>query len=293
MKTVILENDKLRVTARELGGDLISVYGKETGCEYLWQGDPTYWAGQAPSMFPICGRLPDGKYTYAGKEYEMILHGFVKVSKLTVEKATDTEAVFLLTDNEETRKSYPFAFAYRIIYTLDENRLTVTYKVENKDEKELIFALGGHPAFNLPLEEGVDANTYYFEFEEGVNPERMGCSERYLFVDHYTPFPLREGKYMAFFHKMFDNDAIFLKNAGDHVTMRSSDSNRAIRVDFADFSHVGFWHKPKSDAPYVCIEPWDSVPALDSDVCDFETKPLMNRLPSGESLSKSFTVTVI
>jgi galactose mutarotase-like enzyme len=293
MKTVTIENEKLKVTARELGGELISIINKENGGEYLWQGDPTYWASHAPSMFPICGRLPDGKYTYGGKEYEMILHGFVKVSTLEIEEASAKRMVFLLTDNEETRKSYPFAFAYRIIYTLDDNRLTVTYRVENKDDKEMIFALGGHPAFNLPLEEGVDANTYYFEFEKGVTPERMLISDRYLFIDKYAPFGLREGQYMAFFHKMFDNDAIFLKNAGTHVTLRSSASDRAIRVDFADFSHVGFWHKPKTEAPYVCIEPWDSVPALEADVCDFETKPLMSRLPVGEIKEKSFTVTVI
>ena len=293
MKTVILENDKLRVTARELGGDLISVYGKETGCEYLWQGNPAYWDGQAPSMFPICGRLKDGKYTYAGKEYELILHGFVKISTLTVEEETPTRAVFLLTDNEATRASYPFAFAYRIIYTLEDNRLTVTYRVENKDDKEMIFALGGHPAFNLPLEKGVDPESYCMEFAEGVTPERMGCTAACLFPNSYTPYALAEGKYINFSHSLFDNDAIFLRNAGNHVTLRSSASDRAVRVDFADFTHVGFWHKPKTDAPFVCIEPWDSVPALDGVPTVLETKPQMNRLAVGGTMEKSFTITLI
>lgn len=291
MNTVI-ENAFLKATIKEAGGELVSLVNKENGGEYLWQGDPTYWACRSPSMFPICGRLPDGKYTYEGKEYEMNLHGFVKISTLTVESATETQAVFLLTDNEETRKSYPFAFAYRIIYTLDENRLTVTYRVENKDDKELIFALGGHPAFNVPLEPGVNANTYYFEYGEDLSPERMMCSDRHLFVD-YAPFKLREKKYLAFAHSMFDNDAIFLKNAGTHVTLCSVESPRAIRVDFDDFTHIGLWHSPKTDAPFVCIEPWDSVPALESETCSLETKPSMNRLASGKSMEKSFTITVI
>ena len=292
MKTVTLENEKLRVTARVLGGDLVSIYGKETDCEYLWQGDPKYWAGQAPSMFPICGRLKDGKYTYAGKEYEMILHGFVKVSTLTVEEESPCRAVFLLTDNEETRASYPFSFVYRIIYTLDDNRLTVTYRVENTDDKELIFALGGHPAFNLPLEKGAADDSYYIEFASGLSPERMNIAPSCLFVDSYSPYSLSDGKYIRFSHSLFDNDAIFLRNAGSHVTLRSSVSERAVRVDFADFTHVGFWHMPKTDAPYVCIEPWDSVPALDDVPTVLETKPQMSRLAAGKTAEKSFTISL-
>ena len=32
---------------------------------------------------------------------------------------------------------------------------------------------------------------------------------------------------------------------------------------FDDFPIFGIWHKPKSEAPYVCLEPWSSLPARD------------------------------
>ena len=68
-----IENDQLRVTVDSLGCEVVSVEGKKDGCEYLWTGDPQFWSGHAPTMFPICGRLNEGKYFYDGKEYEMNL----------------------------------------------------------------------------------------------------------------------------------------------------------------------------------------------------------------------------
>jgi galactose mutarotase-like enzyme len=55
---------------------------------------------------------------------------------------------------------------------------------------------------------------------------------------------------------------------------------------------VGLWHAPKTEAPYMCIEPWTSVPALDNVVDDFETKLEMNRLAPGASYTNSFSITV-
>lgn len=31
------------------------------GVEYLWEGNPEYWSGQAPVLFPICGSIRDDK----------------------------------------------------------------------------------------------------------------------------------------------------------------------------------------------------------------------------------------
>ena len=59
-----IENDYLFVKVSSRGAELTSIKNKDNGVEYLWQGDEKYWAGQAPVMFPICGRLYEGKYTY-------------------------------------------------------------------------------------------------------------------------------------------------------------------------------------------------------------------------------------
>ena len=61
-----IENQKIKVTVSDLGAEMTSLVLKKTNTEYLWQADPEYWAGQAYNLFPICGRLWDGKYTYQG-----------------------------------------------------------------------------------------------------------------------------------------------------------------------------------------------------------------------------------
>ena len=35
---------------------------------------------------------------------------------------------------------------------------------------------------------------------------------------------------------------------------------------------VGVWHKPETDAPYVCIEPWHGIPADEGKTDDFASK---------------------
>ena len=64
-----IENENIRASFSSCGGEMTSIYGKATDCEYLWQGDEASWAGQAPVLFPICGRLLEGYYTYEGKRY--------------------------------------------------------------------------------------------------------------------------------------------------------------------------------------------------------------------------------
>ena len=56
-----VKSDQLTVQFKTLGGALSSIKDRE-GIEYLWQGDATYWSGQAPVLFPICGSLRERRW---------------------------------------------------------------------------------------------------------------------------------------------------------------------------------------------------------------------------------------
>ena len=77
--TIELKNDYLTVQFQEVGGALSSIKDKD-GVEYLWQGDATYWSGQAPVLFPNCGSVRDDKALFGQKVGQLPRHGSCKRS---------------------------------------------------------------------------------------------------------------------------------------------------------------------------------------------------------------------
>ena len=287
-----IENQEIKVTITDQGAEMISLIGKADNTEYLWQGDPTYWTGHAYNLFPICGRLTEGKYTYRGNTYEMILHGFFRKSHVDMYEQGDDFISFRMVDSEATRKIYPFGFDFTLTYTLVENTVVTTFDITNTGDNELIFAVGGHPGFNLPMGgEGVFED-YYLEFDESCDTQKLIMSETCYYTGKTEPFALRDGKYLSLTHNLFDNDAIFLTGAAEGVTLKSDKTGKYVHLSYPDMKFVGLWHAPKTEAPYMCIEPWTSVPAIDNVVDDFETKLEMNRLAPGASYTNSFSITV-
>ena len=106
--------------------------------------------------------------------------------------------------------------------------------------------------------------------------------ESYSLSDHKIPYS----------NELFDAGSLFFANMGDTVTLGSPVSGRFVRLDFAGFPILGLWHAEDTGAPFLCIEPWESVPTYHDKVDDLETKAMMNRLLPGSVYEKAYTVTV-
>jgi galactose mutarotase-like enzyme len=288
----ILENDALRVAIDDHGAQLMSIIGKKDGTEYLWQGDARYWGDRAIMLFPICGRLEEGRYTYGGKSYDMSIHGFIRNVDLTVTEKTDTTLTLSFKDNEQTLAQYPFAFLYEVTFTLDGDTLAHDFKVTNTGAGELPFGIGGHPGFNVPMVEGSEFSDYYLEFSEVTPVKKVILTDRCFMTDALEPFALEGGKVYKLHHDMFDHDAIFLTDMAKSVTLTSDKTDKAVTVSYTNMPYLGLWHKPKTDAPYICIEPWNGMPADDGTVDAMETKKYMVRLAAGESEAFGFTIAI-
>jgi len=50
----------------------------------------------------------------------------------------------------ETSDKYPFEFVLEIGYKLSGSEIKVTWRVTNPAKKDLLFSIGGHPAFMCP-----------------------------------------------------------------------------------------------------------------------------------------------
>ncbi|MBQ8995295.1 MAG: aldose 1-epimerase family protein, partial [Oscillospiraceae bacterium] len=148
-----IHNDYLTVSVSSFGAELQSIRSGSNR-EYLWQGDLSIWSGRAPNLFPFVARLRDGVYRMDDKEYSMKIHGFAKYLEFECVKEEKDALVFELTSNEETLAQYPRDFRFQIGYSLNANGLSVTYTVVNLDKRTMFFGIGGHPGFNVPMEEG-------------------------------------------------------------------------------------------------------------------------------------------
>ena len=283
-----LKNDLLKIEVSDLGGELQSVRGN--GCEYLWQGDPTYWTGRAPLLFPICGRFFGGKYTYADKTFEMGTHGFLRHSVLSLVSHSDTKLVLQLCANEETRKQYPFDFSFTVTYTLSGNRLTISATVENTGKEGLPFTFGGHPGFMVPLLGNSDFSEWYLEFSKLCAPEELVFSDTCFDTGKTRPYPLKDNQKLPLRHSLFDIDGVFLAKTPGQVTLKSGACERSVTLTYPEFPYLGIWHKPRSDAPYVCIEPWCGLPSPDGKIEALEEKTNVLRLASGEEKRLAFSM---
>ncbi len=284
-----IKNDFLTVEVSDAGAELQSVRSAD-GTEYLWQGNPEFWRDRAPNIFPYVARMTDGKYTACGKPYEMKIHGFVKYMTLQMERQTAEGITFRLDSCEETRAQYPYEFTYRITYTLEGKTLVTTSSVENHGSERMYFALGGHPGFHVPLEEGLSFEDYCLEFDAPSHPYRVGFTDKCFLNGQDGLYALEDDRRIPLSHDLFDEDAVVLKHVPRSVKLASPKGKRSVTVTYPDFPYIGFWHKPKSKAPYVCIEPWSALPSRDGVIEEISQQADLTCLDAGKVYETSWRI---
>lgn len=285
----IIDNGILRVEIAEKGAELQSIQTAD-GHEYLWQGDPKYWEDRAVNLFPTVGRLMDNHYTCEGKSYELKCHGFAQNSMFDI-FVSGAQAVCTLRNNAETEALFPYAFRYEVCYRLDGSNLEVTFRVTNEGDKVMPFGLGGHPGFFVPMEEGKLFEDYRLRFPEIGQTLRAEFSDKGLLVREY-PYEVPDG-IIPLEHGLFDNDAIVLRNSGTRVVMEhKSGEGRAVEVYYPKMPYIGFWQAAFTDANYICIEPWQSLPGRDGVTEEWTQRPGMIRLEPGEVYENPWIITI-
>lgn len=283
-----IENDQLKISMAAKGAELKSLYHKQYELEYMWEGNPAFWAKTSPVLFPIVGELKEGTYRYKGKSYSLPRHGFAREKEFTVTEQKEDSITFMLQSNDETLAVYPFHFIFSISYTLNRDELMVTYQVQNRGEEDMLFSVGGHPAFKVPLVEGTLYNDYQLVFDQEEQAGRWPISKEGLIVN--SPQPLLEAtRVLPLSKELFSKDAVVLKYLRSNaVDLASEKTPHGIRFSFEGFPFLGIWAAPGAD--FVCIEPWcgiaDSVDASG----ELENKEGINPIAAGESFSVGWKV---
>lgn len=289
-----IKNDRLSVNVSDFKAELHSIVSVKNGREYLWQGDEQFWRDRAIIPFPVCCRLTDNKYIYNGKTYEMRPHGFLQASTPAVVEKTDDSITLRLESNDELKAIYPFDFTLDVKYTLVDNAVKHEITVYNNGDGMMYFSTGGHPGINIPFCGG-KFEDYYIEFPEAGDVKMVYLTDERFRTGEYVDFPLRDGKYLDMVHSLFDRDAIFLVGTGSKAILRNrNNANEAVIVDHSasNCPYLGMWHKPLTEAPYCCIEPFFGTPSLDGVVDDIAKKDDIVALSAGESFRLAFDIII-
>lgn len=285
-----ISNHSLQLVLSNIGAELQSI--QKNGREYLWNGDPQYWPERSPILFPYVGRFTEGKYRLGGREYEMEIHGFAKKYPYRVAEQKQNSITFELRDHTETYQMYPYHFILQVTYRLQDNTIAITYRVFNASPDTMYFGIGGHPGFRVPLEEGLTFSDYYLEFSGTSCPERIGHTPACFLSGINQPFPLEDNRILRLYHKMFDEDAIVFRNMADEVTLKSEKGMRQVTVSYPNMPYLGLWHAPKTEAPYLCIEPWTSLPSRQNIVEEFRYKSDLIRLAPEKQYINTWNITI-
>lgn len=282
MKNIVLQSDWLTVEISPKGAELQRITDKN-GFERLWDGNPAFWRGRAPVLFPVAGAFYEDRYQLDGKEYTMGKHGFARDNVFTVESIAADAVTFLLTDDMAPHAGFPFGYAFRVRFSVEGSVLHTEYITENTGDQPFYFGVGAHEAYACP--EGIEAYEVVFEKAEPLYRHVMDGSA----LTHARELVPTEGNVLALTASHFDNDSlVFSGLASRSAILRSRLNNRQVRIDYADFDYLLLWTRP--GAGYLCFEPWSNLPDFVDTDHDITKKQGMTRLAPGDTKTFAHTL---
>jgi len=278
-----IKNNDLEISLKKAGAELTSI--KYKGYEYLWQADSKFWGRHAPVLFPIVGRLKNDECTIKGKTYNMSQHGFARDMDFEVFAQTANSITFLLTNNEETTKKYPFEFELYIKYEIVDNKIIVKYTVVNSGNDNMYFSIGAHPAFNI---EG-EFNDCVLEFDSNETQNKIFVENG--LIKSTDEIRLDNTNILKLNNNSFAEDAIIFKDLESSTITLSSKGDRKVKMNIAGFPYLGIWSK--ENAPFVCIEPWFGIADTEGHDGTFRKKKGIIELDIGAEFEASYTIEMI
>ncbi|MGD0635489.1 MAG: aldose 1-epimerase family protein [Beijerinckiaceae bacterium] len=283
---VTLENAHLEAGVSSAGAELVHLRHRRGG-DFLWDGDPVWWKGRAPLLFPIVGRVPDDHILAGGQKYPMRQHGLARISEFTLIRASGGDCVFSLESSPATHVHYPFDFRLEVTYALDGPSLSLSACVTNTGRGPMPVSFGFHPAFRWPLPgtAGKGAHSVVFDEAEPAPVRRLSDG---LLMPELFPTPV-EGRTVALRDSLFAADAlVFDQLVSRGVTYRST--HASVRIAFPGMPHLGIWSRP--GAGFVCIEPWHGYAAPDGFLGELAEKPGVSNVTPGSAATFSMSIAI-
>lgn len=272
---IVLRTDALTAAIDPQGAQL-SVLRDAQGRDLLWDGNPAYWNGRAPVLFPIVGALNQGAYQLGDARYALPRHGFARGRRFEVVQQDARSVLLRQGDDEATRAVYPFAFQLDMAFTVDAASLECVGTVRNLGTVPLYASLGFHPAFRWPLPGGAARAAHRIEFDcdEPAPVRRLDSAG--LVKPAAEPTPVT-GRTLLLDDALFGPDVLIFDQLHSRRLRYGAPGAPGIEIRFTDAQYLGLWSKP--GAGFVCIEPWRGVADPAGYAGAFADKPGVVALP--------------
>ena len=217
------------------------------GEEYLYRDGQNLRSSERPRcgipfLFPIFGRLKEGRFSWKGREYPMEIHGFAHTSAWRAEQQRSDRLVLSLEHNAQTWSQYPFAFRMELTFQVREGSLIIHPSLRNQGQEPMPFQYGFHPYFLTPNPESVRVEIHANFFMDGQSEQPR------LFGQGQGGIVLAEGAGEA--------GGAFLGVEGSSV-VDLGDRKVTISQN-GDYPTLILW--TQAGKPFLCVEPICGTP---------------------------------
>ena len=89
-----LENETLKITTSNNGGELQNIINKKDNTEFLWNGNEEFQKYHAPILFHIISKVNNGKYRVNGETFELPQHELARTSKFNMIDKSNSHITF-------------------------------------------------------------------------------------------------------------------------------------------------------------------------------------------------------
>jgi galactose mutarotase-like enzyme len=267
---MILANEHLTLRIEREAAEMHSLVDHATGKEILWNGDPAYWSGRNPILFPIVGSTFDKLIHLFGETTTMGNHGFARHRVFKIVDQHETSLTLALESDESTLAQYPFAFTLSVTTSLKGRSVHLDYVITNRDEKPMPFSFGLHPAFALS-----DPNGGIIEFPK---------------AEHHPLIPQPNTR-ITMDDVFFDEHKTFLITQPQSPYVDLIQPDYRVRVSCEGYPWLAFWKK--ANAKFLCIEPWHGHTDYEETTTDFYAREGTIVLQPGESFKTNYSIQIL
>jgi aldose 1-epimerase len=263
----------------EVGGNLIAFrdlenqfhFLREPSLEEMNDFKKVPYCHGIPVLFPP-NRYEDGKFPWNGKVYQFPvneastgnhLHGFVHNIPWQVEhvEANNQESgvtlVLKVTEGHSVYEYLPFAFTFKLRYTLSESGLLQHISIQNDGQDRMPCLVAFHTTINAPFAANSTAADYQFKLTIG---ERWALDERMLPTGKYQSLTadeekMKTGELSPFFAAMDNHYTVQTQDGRNRMELTDTRNQVTLVYDVGtSYKQWMIWNNNATEG-FFCPEP--------------------------------------